>query len=130
MNVIEQYESLVDQERWTEALPIIQQIVERGAHISTSWFNYGVCLSALGREGEAADKFLKAYELDPADFGAQYRAFRSLFQARDYRRFLELARRECEAYPGMIEHLLKDEQFSTLFVRPEFQQLKRDCEES
>jgi tetratricopeptide (TPR) repeat protein len=130
MNVIEQYHSLVDQERWMEALPIIQQIVQRGPHISTSWFNYGVCLSALGRESEAADKFLKAYELNPTDFGAQYRAFRSLFQARDYRRFLEFARRECEADPGMIEHLLKDEQFSTLFARPDFQQLKNNCEES
>jgi tetratricopeptide (TPR) repeat protein len=128
MNIIEQYESLVGQQRWAEALPIIQQIVERGAHIATSWFNYGVCLSALGREGEAADKFLKAYELDPADFGAQYRAFRSLFHAQDYRRFLEFARRECEADAGMIDHLLKDEQFSTLFARPEFQQLKKDCE--
>ncbi len=112
-----------------EALPIIQQIVERGVHISTSWFNYGVCLSALGREGEAAEKFLEAYKLDPTDFGAQYHVFRSLFQARDYRRFLAFARLECEADPGMIEHVLRDKQFSTLFERPEFQQLKRDCEE-
>jgi tetratricopeptide (TPR) repeat protein len=129
MNILEKYEALVEQEKWNEALPVIEEIVERAPQVATSWFNHGVCLSALGREGEAADKFLKAYEIDPSDFGAQYRAFRSLFFARDYLRFLEFAKQESETDPDMIEHFLKDEHFSTLFTRPEFQQLRRDCED-
>ncbi len=82
-------------------------------------------LSALGRDGEAAEKFLRAYELEPNDFGTQYMAFRSLFPGRDYRRFLEFARQECEADPEMIELLLEDANFSTVFTRPEFRELRR-----
>jgi tetratricopeptide (TPR) repeat protein len=128
MNIIDQYMTLVESERWTEGLPLIEEIISRGPHISTSWFNYGVCLSALARHGEAADKFLKAYELDPENYGAQYRAFRCLYEARDYERFLQLARRECEAMPEQIKNLVEDEHFGTLFTRPEFQNLLRDFE--
>ena len=119
-----EYERLVDAERWDEALPIIEEIVQRSPNIPTSWFNWGVCLSTLGRESEAAEKFLKAYELAPDDYGAQYRAFRSLFFAQDYAAFLEFATQECDAHPEMIEHLLADDDFSTLFARPEFQELR------
>ena len=128
MNILDQYMALVESERWTEALPLIEEIISRGPHISTSWFNYGVCLSVLGRNDEAADKFLKAYELEPENYGAQYRAFRCLYEAGDYARFLELARRECEAMPELIENLAEDEHFGTLFTRPEFQKLRRDFE--
>ncbi len=102
----------------------IEEIVQRSPNIPTSWFNWGVCLSTLGRESEAAEKFLKAYELAPDDYGAQYRAFRSLFFAQDYAAFLEFATQECDAHPEMIEHLLADDDFSTLFARPEFQELR------
>ena len=71
MNIIEQYEKLAEEQKWEEALPVIREIVERSPDIPTSWFNMGVCLSGLGREGEAADAFRKAYELDPEDFGAR-----------------------------------------------------------
>jgi len=124
MNIIEEYAALTDTGQWEAALPVIQKIVGRAPHIATSWFNWGVCLDQVGRHSEAADRFLKAYELAPDDYGAQYRAFRSLFFARDYAKFLEFAKRECDANPEIIEHLLADEHFSTLFSRPEFQELK------
>jgi len=129
MDIIDQYTELVESKRWAEALPLIEEITARGPHIATSWFNYGVCLSAVGRNAEAAEKFLKAYELRPDNFGAQYRAFRSLFDAGEIERFLALARRECEKMPELIEILLEDEDFSILFDRPEFQELKEHFQE-
>ena len=128
MNIISKYETLVDEERWEEALIVIKEIVKRGPSIPTSWFNWGVCLSALDRESEAAEKFLKAYELDPEDFGAQYRAFRSLYFAGDYEGFFRLAERELEKMPEIIEGLTEDEDFSVLFERPEFRKLREKYE--
>jgi tetratricopeptide (TPR) repeat protein len=129
MDITEKYMALAEAERWSEALPVIEEIVADSPDISTSWLNYGVCLSALGREREAADRFLKAYELSPEDYGAQYRAFLSLFRAQDYEAFLALARRECQEMPEMIETLVEDEDFGTLFTRPEFQQLQQEFAE-
>ena len=128
MNILNTYKSLTDQNRWKEALPIIQEIVERAPHISTSWFNWGVCLSELGLESEAAEKYIKAYELDPGDYGAQYRVFRSLYLAKDFRGFLDFAESECEKNPEMIEVLVEDEDFSSLFQRPEFIKLRQKYE--
>jgi hypothetical protein len=125
MDIIEKFESLVRHEQWSDALPVIEEIVARAPHIATSWRNHGVVLDELARHGEAADKFLRAYELDPGDFGAQYRAFRSLYLAQQYDRFLSFAERECQKHPGLIiDNLLEDEQFGPLFERPEFQRLK------
>jgi len=124
MDIIRKYETLVRQKRWSEAIPVIEEIVQREPQIATSWFNLGVCMDELGRHAEAADKFLRAYELDPEDFGAQYRAFRSLNLAGQYDRFLSFAEQECQAIPDLIDNLLQDEQFAVLFERPEFRMLK------
>jgi len=125
MDILRKYETLARLKRWSEALPVIKEIVSQAPHIPTSWFNFGVCLDELGRHGDAADKFLKAYELDPGDFGAQYRAFRSLSLAKEYSLFLRLAERECKAHPGLIDNLLEDEDFGSLFDRAEFQPLRK-----
>jgi len=128
-NILDQYLALADTHRWQEALPLIEEITARAPHIATSWFNFGVCLTELQRHADAADKFLRAYELEPDDFGAQYRAFRSLFEARAFDRFLALARRECQKMPQLIGILAKDEQFGTLFSRPDFQRLRQEFAE-
>jgi tetratricopeptide (TPR) repeat protein len=124
MDIIRKYEGLVRLKRWTDALPVIEEIVQRAPQIATSWFNHGVCLDEVGRHGEAAEKFLRAYELDPTDYGAQYRVFRSLFLARQYDRFLAFAKSECKANPEVLDALLNNEQFSILFERPEFREFK------
>src|SRR4051812_14676700 len=102
MNITDRYLTLVDHEKWSEALPLIKEIVERAPHIATSWFNYGVCLSALNRNAEAAEKFIKAYELEPENFGAQFRVFHSLHLAQDKQRFLQFARQECRKSPEVL----------------------------
>jgi len=129
MDIVEQYMALVREQRWAEALPIIDEITARAPQIATSWFNYGVCLSALKRYSEAADKFVKAYELKPDNYGAQYRVFLSLYEAHDYDRFLAFARRECQEMPELIEILVEDELFGSLFTKPEFKRLQKEFEE-
>ena len=107
--------------RWQEGLPLIEKIVRLAPQIPTSWFNYGVCLSALGREREAADAFLQAYRLDPHDHGTQFRAFRSLSLAGDFARFRDFAQSECAKDPAVIDALR--EHFPDVMNRPEFASL-------
>ena len=59
MHIIDEYESLIAQEKWDDALPIIEKIVDQDLSASTSWFNYGVCLTELNRHKEAAAYFLE-----------------------------------------------------------------------
>jgi tetratricopeptide (TPR) repeat protein len=127
-NIIEQYQTLSDAGRWSEAVSVIRDIVTRAPHISTSWFNYGVCLDELARHREAAEAFESAYELDSEDLGAQYRMFRSLHLAQDYARFAQMLRRECNRHPDIIEHFLNDRDFGPLFARPPLKELKAECE--
>ena len=120
------YLALADEDRWAEALPVIEEILRRGPGVSTSWFNQGVCLTGLGRHGEAATSFLAAHRLNPADDGAQYRAFRSLRDAGDYQRFLRFAEAESRKDPHVLDAL--HEYFPEVMDRPEFARLsdKRD----
>jgi len=124
MNLIEQYESLVEQKRWDEAIPVIRRIIERSPGIDTSWFNYGVCLDELGRHDEAAEAFIQAQERNITDWGIHYRVFRSLFLAKDYKLFLHFADYSCGLNPDMIHSLCEDENFSQLFEREDFRELK------
>ena len=123
MNLIEKYQSLSEAHRWEDALVVVREIIERAPHINTSWFNLGVCLDELERYVEAGDAFHRAYELDPEDYGAQYRMFLSFHQGEAHDRFLELLRHECDRDAGMIDHFLEDEDFGPLFERPEFRAL-------
>jgi len=120
VDIFKRYGKLTKAGKWSEALPLIEEIVSLGPEIPTSHFNYGVCLEALGRHPEAAREFLEAYRLDPADYHAQYRAFRSLQLGEDWQGFLELAQRECETMPEIVDILFEEEEFSPVLARPEF----------
>lgn len=65
MNDIELFQSMCREHRFAEALPLIEDLVARAPHISTSWFNYAFVLASLGRQLEAAEAYLKAARLDP-----------------------------------------------------------------
>ncbi len=95
--------------RWAEAFPLIEEIVALQPKIATSWFNRGVCLDGLSRHKEAAQSFRRAYELKPDDYGAQYRAFRSLALAEDYEGFAAFLEEEGKKMPEIFD-LLRDEQ--------------------
>jgi len=42
VNIIEQYELLVESKKWEDAVSVIRKIIEQNPNIDTSWFNYGV----------------------------------------------------------------------------------------
>ncbi len=122
MNIIVKYEYLVEQGKWSEALPLIEEIVDRDLSCSTSWFNHGVCLTELQLHKEAAASFSRAYELEPTDFGAMYRMFLSLYNSNDKINFLEILKGECEINPEMINDFIKDEDFSRWMMEPPFKE--------
>lgn len=55
------FRELARQERWEEALPVVEALVRRAPQIDTNWFNYGWCLKQLSRDGEAVDAFLRCF---------------------------------------------------------------------
>jgi len=126
MNLVEQFESLVAAKRWAEALPVIKEIVQSAPSISTSWRNYGVCLDEVGRHQEAAKAFAKAYELQPDDFGTQYRIFRSLALAGDRQGFISFAERESRITPEILELISEAGEFKAMSATDEFRRLLKN----
>ena len=61
MDEVDLFRELAKQERWEEALPVVEALVRRAPQVDTSWFNYGLCLKMLSRDGEAVDAFLRCY---------------------------------------------------------------------
>jgi tetratricopeptide (TPR) repeat protein len=106
------YLKLAKEERWAEALPVIDEVAHIQPRIATSWFNRGVCLDGLARHTEAAESFHRAYELKPDDYGAQYRTFRSLALDRDYRGFAAFLEGEGKKMPEIFDLLQEDKLFS------------------
>ena len=123
-DILEQYLTLANQGRFKEGLPLIKEIVQRAPEMPTSWFNLGVCESELGWHSRAAQSFLKAYELDPNDGGALYRACVSLAAAEDHKTLLAVMQQQCQWSPDMIYNFIEDEHLAPLFALPEFQKLK------
>ena len=124
MNILQRYESLAEEKRWEEALPVIREIIDANPAIYTSWFNCGVCLDELGRHSEAAEAFIKAQELKIDDWGIHYRILRSFFLADDTDQFFEFADYSCGLSIEMIEVLINATDFRSLHQRPEFEALK------
>jgi len=108
-NITGNYLDLAEQGKWNEALPLIEKIVEMNPGIHTSWFNYGVCLDELGRHDDAAKAFLRAYELNPDDYGAQFRVFRSYCLAENVDGFISFFEREMERTPEIYELIVQGE---------------------
>ena len=124
-DITQQYLQLVDEGRFVEARPLIEEIVAIAPHIPTSWFNLGICLAELANHRQAAEAFLKAYDLDPEDGGALLRACLALAHANDSAGLLRVFRTECERDPDMIELFVEEEAFARFFATPPFQQLRR-----
>jgi tetratricopeptide (TPR) repeat protein len=124
MNIIEQYESLVDAEKWHKALPVIKEIIDRNPNIDTSWFNYGVCLDEIGQHAQAASAFIKAHELNVSDYGIHYRIIRSLILAQDYGQLYEFVDYVCQAFEEEIETVFESEEMKAVLQRGEFMELR------
>lgn len=129
MNVIEKYEDLVAREQWQDAIPVIQEIIQRNPDLDTSWFNYGVCLDEVGQHGKAAEAFIKAHELNVSDYGIHYRIMRSLMLAEDYPQLHEFVDYLCQTFEEERSVIFASDEFSVVFKRREFVELKEKyCE--
>lgn len=124
MNIIDKYLSLVKQRRFSEGLPLIEEIVRGNPDMATSQFNYGICLAELTRYSDAARAFLRAFELDPENGGALYRGCIALAAANDDTALLDVFRRECARDPEMIQLFLEEERFASFWKLPGFIDLK------
>ncbi|MEZ5528451.1 MAG: tetratricopeptide repeat protein [Porticoccaceae bacterium] len=111
---IDQYYAYASSGEWQQALPIIKGLVESDASIPSRWFQYGSCLEELGKHEEAIAAFAKAYQLDPTDFGAQYRIFRNYALAGDVDGFVAFARLEVKKTPQIIERINQREEFQSM----------------
>lgn len=124
MNIIEQYETLVSEQRWEEAIQIIKDIIDSNPTIATSWFNYGVCLDEIGNHKKAAEAFTKAHEIDVSDYGIHYRILRSLLLAEDNQQLYEFIDYLCQTFEEEIDIIFESEEFSKVLQQPDFTDLR------
>ena len=122
--LLAQYESLAEDSRWLEALPVIRKIIDRHSGVDTSWFNYGVCLDELKRHDEAAEAFIKAQELNIEDWGIHYRILRSFCLANDFSQFTEFADYSCGLNSEMLQAIMGESDFSSFVEREEFKVIR------
>ncbi|MCR9117741.1 MAG: tetratricopeptide repeat protein [bacterium] len=128
MNIAEAYEQLARENRWDEALPLIEEFVRLNPKSATGWFNLGVCLSELRRSCDAAAAFETAYELDPEHHNAQYRMFRNLYYSGAFDQFLAKLRDECESDRAAIQPFLNDELYGELFNETPFKEFRKELQ--
>lgn len=63
--------SLIQQEKWEEALDITQQVLVLDPELPVVWANLGGIYGSLGRYQEAVEAFDRALALDPTDEDAR-----------------------------------------------------------
>ena len=124
MEITAQYLLLIEQKRFSEALPLIEELVCRNPNIATSQFNYGICLVELHRYPNAARAFLHAYKLKPEMGGALYRGCLALADADDSSGLLNVFQRECLRDPKIIALFFEEVKFTRFWEMPEFKSLK------
>lgn len=124
MNIIELFEKHKENGNWQEALKVVQLIIEKAPHISTSWFNKGVCLDELGNHNEAAEAFIKAQELDIEDWGIHFRILRSAFLAQNADLFFGFADYSISLNIEILKAIEDEELFRPILQTNNFKALK------
>lgn len=126
MHIFHKMTSALQNRKYAEALPMIEELTRRHPNVATNWYNYGDCLEKLERHEEAASAFLRAVDVDPSDGGAYYRACLALVAGKDTARLLSVFRRICEVDPSMMVELRQEPEFAPYFQLPEFDHLYRE----
>lgn len=124
MNLIEEYQALVDGEKWEEAIPVIKKIINNSPEIDTSWFNYGVCLDEIGKHEEASVAFKKAHELNVSDYGIHYRILRSFMLTEDNKQLHDFIDYLCQTFEDEIDVIFESEEFFQVLKDKDFLDLK------
>jgi tetratricopeptide (TPR) repeat protein len=130
MSIIEQYHSLAGQRRFTECLPLIEEIVRSNPDLASNHFTYGICLAELRRHQDAARAFLQAYKLDPDNDNALHRGCLALAAADDAPALLEVFRHECSRNPMMLHHFVDEKPFARFWESPAFKSFREEQEAS
>ena len=76
--------SLMMAKRDTEALPILQQLIDEDADDKDALINFGVCLQLLGRADEAERHLRRQHQRYPDNFIVQAQLGRLLYQKRRF----------------------------------------------
>lgn len=121
MNIIEQFQMLMDAKRYSEALRLIEDILGRDEFCETSWYNYAVCLEALGRYDESIAAFRRGYKLNPSDKGFQFRIFRAVALKGDVKEFTKFAEAEAAETPEVLGLLDESPEFREMVQHKWFQ---------
>lgn len=77
----------------------------------------------MQRHDEAAEAFIKTYGINNEDYGAQYRAFRSLALADDVSGFRTFLTKEIVDFPEIAELLDEDVIFKKMLSFAEIQEV-------
>jgi tetratricopeptide (TPR) repeat protein len=121
MSVEVDYTPFFESGRWTDALMLARQALERDPVVAGRHADYGTFLSLLGRDQEAYEHFLKAFRLAPEELTHLQSAFYSLYRLRDAPAYIALAK--CERGPhARLLHLLVED-CEDFYVRPDFAEL-------
>lgn len=126
---LDEFNRLAEADRWSEALPISEQIVGEFPDAPLPWFNHGVCLDEVERHMEAAQAFQRALQFEISEeegityVGTQFRMLRSLMLAEEMDICYREVRTMLDVDPYSICGLAETETFEPHFENPPFREL-------
>lgn len=126
MTLVRKFELYVEQGDYARALPLIEEIVQRAPHLAMHWFNWGKCLAELERWDEAADKFVKAWELNANDPQALHWACLALILSKSLDRLLRVMQNGYERDADTMKRVIQDERVARILQLPEFKKLRAE----
>gem|GEM_PF-5699591 len=114
-DIFDQYESLVNDQKWDEACELAHELTRIAPNVATSWFNLGVSLDETDRHFEAAIAFQRFLVMEPDDTGGVLRMLRSLLLADRTDALFEELRTYAYETPKLVRELATLDTFAELF---------------
>ncbi|MFH1188674.1 MAG: tetratricopeptide repeat protein [bacterium] len=108
---------------YEEAKSSIEEIINIDPKISTSWFNYGVCLACLKMYNAAAEAYFRSYILETDQVAATKPLFRCCFyfaKSENERRLYDVISERLKQTPWMLDSFLETEELQSYFQKPDF----------
>lgn len=83
-NRIRRLNTSIEEQRWSDAIPVLQQLIAQEPTISILYFKLGGCYMNVGDLKSAIPALRKAVELDPAFIMAQVNLSKALMQSQEF----------------------------------------------
>lgn len=83
-NRIRRLNTSIEEQRWADAIPVLQQLIAQEPTIAMLYFKLGGCYMNVGDLKSAIPALRKAVELDPAFIMAQVNLSKALMQSQDF----------------------------------------------